>query len=314
MRAVFLDSQTVDNNDIQFDALHNAVDALQLRPTTAARELLPALQNQQIAISNKIVLDGQTLQQCPELRLICVAATGTNNIDLVTAKALGITVCNVTRYATPSVTQLVFSFMLNFFTRTPDYQHAVHAGRWSQSPFFCLLDFPITELHGKTLGIIGYGELGRSVANIATAFGMKVLIAQGSHPAPDRVPLPQLLQQADVVSLHCPLTEQTRHLIGAKQLTMMKPGALLINTARGGIVDEAALIQALQQGSIGGACVDVLSQEPPSADHPMLRHDIPNLVVTPHIAWASREARQRLCDQIAANITAFRTGSPINVM
>jgi len=312
MRAVFLDSQSLDNNDIDFSALRASVAELVLRPNTKTEELPAALRDQQIVISNKVRLDANTLQQCPELKLICVAATGTNNIDLFAAKSLGIRVCNVRGYATPSVSQLVLSYMLNHFCRLQDYQQAAVDGRWSRSPFFCLLDFPIAELHGKTLGIIGYGELGQAVARLAESFGMHILIAQGKNKNGQRVPLTQLLQQSDVVSLHCPLTEKTRHLISAAELAQMKPSALLINTARGGIVDEDALIQALRKRQIGGACFDVLSQEPPPPEHPMLQKDIPNLRLTPHIAWASREARQRLCDQLASNIQAFSQGKLVN--
>jgi glycerate dehydrogenase len=225
-------------------------------------------------------------------------------VDEEAAEHYGICVRNVSGYATPSVTEHVFALMLALVRRLPDYQRAVLAGRWQLSKQFCLLDFPISELAGRRLGIIGYGELGRAVAVVARAFGMSVIIAArpGTAPVAGRVALEQLLHEADVVSLHCPLTDASRDLIGVKELALMKAGALLINTARGGIVDEQALANALRSGQIGGAAVDVLLTEPPCAGNPLLADDIPNLIITPHIAWASREARQRLVDGVVANI------------
>ena len=213
------------------------------------------------------------------------------------------------------MTQHVFALLLSLTTQLGKYRRAVMRGDWQQSHHFCLLDYPIEELAGKTLGIIGYGELGKSVANVAKAFGMKVIISQrpGAIPKPDRVEMEQLLQSADVVSLHCPLTPDTQGLIGRDQLRSMKSSALLINTARGGIVDEAALADALRDGYIAGAGVDVLSEEPPQRN-PLLDKDIPNLIVTPHIARASRSSRQRLLSEIGHNIQAFLDGRPRNLV
>ncbi len=256
------------------------------------------------------------LSQAKQLRLICVAATGTNNVDLKAAHELGITVTNVAGYATPSVVQHVFSMMLALTTRLTDYSQAVTDGAWQQSSQFCLLNLPIQELAGKNLGIIGYGELGHAVADVAKAFGMRILIAQraGGDSQAGRVTLEKLLPQVDVLSLHCPLANNTKNLIGERELALMKKGAFLINTARGGIVDEAALASALRLGNIGGAGVDVLTQEPPVKSNPLLESDIPNLIVTPHIAWASRESRQRLVDELVANIKAYLQGEVRNLV
>jgi glycerate dehydrogenase len=238
-------------------------------------------------------------------------------VDLDAAARRGIAVCNIRRYATPSVVQHVFALLLSLTRHLSDYQRAVQSGAWQRSGQFCLLDYPIRELGGLTLGIVGYGELGQAVAATAEqAFGMRVLIAQrpGGSAEPGRLPLQQLLPQVDVLSLHCPLTPETRGLIGAEELALMKPDALLINTARGGIVDEVALATALLAGRLGGAGIDVLASEPPGSDSPLLQQPIPNLIVTPHIAWASRQSRQRLLDQLAQNIAAFMAGRPQNLV
>ncbi|MEN8174822.1 MAG: NAD(P)-dependent oxidoreductase, partial [Pseudomonadota bacterium] len=259
-------------------------------------------------------LDRETLRACPDLRLVCVAATGTNNIDVAAARELGIAVANVRRYATPSVVQHVFALILALTTRLNEYREAVLRGDWQRAPAFCLLDFPIRELAGRTLGILGFGELGRSVAEVARAFGMRVVVGQrpGGPAQPDRLPLEDLLRRSDVLSLHVPLAPDTRGLIGARELALMKVDALLINTARGGILDEQALADALVAGRLGGAGIDVLAEEPPIHGSPLLDNNIPNLIVTPHTAWASRESRQRCIDGIADNISAFGRGAYLN--
>jgi glycerate dehydrogenase len=252
-----------------------------------------------------------------QLRLICVAATGTNNVDLEAAARLGITVCNCQGYSPPSVVQHVFALLLALFTRLPDYHKAVGLGRWQQAEQFCLLDYPIRELAGKTLGIVGYGELGKGVAQLAKAFAMQVLIAQRPgtlEPEEGRIPLPALLPQVDVLTLHCPLTPDTQGLIGEWELALMRRDAVLINTARGGIVDETALAKALRRSALGGAGVDVLSEEPPVHGNPLLAGDIPNLIVTPHSAWGSHESRQRLVEQLVENVQGFVTGHPLRVV
>ncbi|MFC1602861.1 2-hydroxyacid dehydrogenase [Pseudomonadota bacterium] len=316
LNGVFLDLETVDQADLDLSKLKQALPHWQFHAATARNETAERIRDAAIVISNKVILDRDTLHQAKQLRLICIAATGTNNVDLEAAREFGITVTNVTGYGTPSVVQHVFSLMLALTTRLADYNQAVISGAWQQSSQFCLLNFPIHELAGKNLGIIGYGELGRAVAEVAKVFDMKVLITQRprSDSQTDRIPLAELLPQADVLTLHCPLADNTKNLIGQKELALMKKEALLINTARGGIVDEEALASALRLGKIGGAGVDVLIQEPPVKGNPLLEPDIPNLIVTPHIAWASRESRQRLVDELVANIQAYLQGEVRNLI
>lgn len=311
-RGVVLDLATITTGDIDLEGLDAACRQWTHYRATAAGEVEGRIATAQVVVVNKVVLDRTRLAAARDLRLICIAATGTNNIDLAAARELGIAVTNVTGYATPSVVQHVFAGLLAHATNLWRYQDAVAAGDWSRSKQFCLLDHPITELAGKRLGILGYGELGQAVARVAEAFGMEVLVAErpGGGPRAGRLPLAELLPQLHALSLHCPLAENTRGLIGAGELAAMRRDALLINTARGGIVDETALAEALRRGEIAGALVDVLSAEPPSSDHPLLAADIPNLIVTPHVAWASRESRQRLTDAVAGNIRAFAAGQP----
>lgn len=317
MRGVFLDKDTLDLGDIDFSALEHSLSELVCFPLTSPEGVVERIHAANVVISNKVVLTADALRQAAQLKLICVAATGVNNVDVNAAADLGVTVCNCQRYGTPSVVQHAFTLMLALFTRLPDYRQAVRQGRWQTASQFCLLDFPIRELAGKTLGIVGYGELGRSVARIAEAFGMTILIAQRpgvEEPQEGRLPLHALLPQVDVLTLHCPLTPATRNLIGEWELALMRRDAILINTARGGIVDEAALAKALRLGALGGAGVDVLTEEPPAHGNPLLELDIPNLIVTPHSAWGSRESRQRMVQQLAENINAFSMGHPLRVV
>jgi glycerate dehydrogenase len=312
--SVFLDLASADRGDLSLASLHEAASPWTTYPQTPPALTLERIGGAAVAVTNKVVIDRAAMAACPGLRLICVAATGTNNVDLVAARERGIAVCNVTGYATPSVVQHVFALILALTTRLAEHAAAAQDGRWAASEMFCVLDFPFRELAGKTLGIVGYGELGRGVARVAQALGMTVLVAQrpGGPAQAGRVPLDGLLAQADVLTLHVPLADNTRGLIGARELALMKRDALLIDTARGGIVDEAALAEALRAGRLGGAGVDVLAVEPPREGSPLLAVDIPNLIVTPHVAWASREARQRLIDEVAANIRAFREGRERN--
>ena len=313
MQGVFLDRGSLDNRDLDFTTIEDLPVSWRYYEASSPDEVVANLHEANIAVTNKVVLDAGVLAQLPALTLIGVAATGVNNVDLAAAKQQGIEVCNVTGYATPSVVQHVLMLILCLLRQLPAYRSALQAGRWQQSAHFCFLDYRIEELQDKTLGIIGYGELGQAVARMAEGFGMPVLIAQRDlqDSRPGRIPLTQLLQQADIISLHCPLTEQTRNLIGAQELAMMKPDTILINTARGGIVDEAALLEALQQGRLGGAGLDVLAQEPPATQQPLLAAGLSNLIVTPHIAWASRAARQRLLNQVADNIAGYLAGGPL---
>lgn len=310
---VILDLDSLHPRDLDLSALRASLPRWDFHGTTPAADGVRCLQEADVAITNKFVIDSALLARTPRLKLICVAATGTNNIDLTEASARGITVCNVTAYATASVVEHVFALILSLQRRLTEQQHAAHS-LWPHQHGFSVLDYPTTELHGKHLGIIGYGELGRAVAAVGAAFGMQLLIAQrdSDDDRAGRLPLDEVLAMADVVSVHCPLTETTRGLIGARELTLMKSGALLINTARGGIVDEAALVYALQHQRIGGAGVDVLTQEPPRYSNPLLLHKLLNLIVTPHVAWANREARQRLVDGLVENIHAYLNGTPHN--
>ena len=312
--AVVLDLATISRSDIDFTALEQTPFSWEFHDETREEDTLQRVCNAEVVVSNKVVLGREILGQCPQLKLICIAATGTNNVDLEAARELGITVTNVADYSTPAVVQHVFAMILSLTTRLRQYQDAVLNGDWQRSSQFCLLDFPIREIQGKSLGIVGYGNLGRSVAQVAEAFGMEVLLAQrpGTSATHGRIELSRLLPQVDVLSLHCPLTPETKHLIGAHELSLMKADALLINTARGGIVDEEALAEALRNRKLGGAGIDVLEKEPPTEGNILFDPEIPNLILTPHTAWASQESRQRLTNEVAANIRAFIRGEKRN--
>ncbi|OTH00367.1 2-hydroxyacid dehydrogenase [Acinetobacter sp. ANC 4973] len=313
MKAVFLDYESLDQHDLDLSALEASFDALSLYPSTSQAQLLERVQHADVIMSNKVIVDAATIQQCPNLKLILISATGTNNIDLVQARAQGIVVCNCQGYGTSAVAQHTLTLMLALATSLLKYDRAVQQGQWNKSPIFCLLDFPIVELEGKTLGILGYGELGQAVAKLAEAFGMKILVGSLPNRPSDssRIPFTALLPQVDFLSLHCPLTEDTRDLIDAKAFDAMKPSAFLINCARGGIVNEADLADALTQGKIAGAATDVLTVEPPKESNVLLDSHLPNLIVTPHSAWGSVDARQRIVQQMVDNVAAFKAGQPI---
>lgn len=316
MRGVFFDLASLDRGDLDLTALRASLPQWRFYADTPADRRRDHLGDAEVVVSNKVVLDAALLADAPRLRLICVAATGTNNVDLDAAAAHGIAVCNVRGYATASVVQHVFGVLLALLRNLAPYQQAARDGRWQASRHFCLLDYPIQELAGLRLGIIGYGELGQAVAQAARFFDMEVLVAQrpgGTAPASaGRVELEHLLPAVDVLSLHCPLAPNTRGLIGARELARMGASAVLINTARGGIVDEAALVTALRARRLAGAAVDVLAQEPPAAGDPLLAADIPNLILTPHVAWASRSARQRLVAGLVENVRGFLAGALAN--
>jgi glycerate dehydrogenase len=315
-RAVFLDHPSLDLGDLDLGPLRNCFSELQLFARTSRDEVSERLKGATVAITNKVVIDATAMAANPELKLILISATGTNNVDLDAARQHGITVCNCQGYGTPSVAQHTIMLLLNLATRLGDYQKAVGAGRWQQASQFCLLDYPIVELEGKTLGLLGHGELGSAVGRLAEAFGMRVLWGQipGRPARPDRLPLDQLLPQIDALTLHCPLNEHTRNFIGARQLAQLKPGAFVLNTARGGLIDEQALADALRSGHLGGAATDVLSVEPPTQGNPLLATDIPRLIVTPHNAWGSREARQRIVGQLTENAQGFFSGTARRVV
>lgn len=315
-RACILDAESLGPG-LDLDALRAVADYWDWHDRTTNADAPGRIGDAELVITNKVHVGAEAFAAAPSLRLVCVAATGVNNVDLEAAAEHDVTVCNATGYGTASVVQHTLALMLALATRLEDYHAAVRAGRWAESPHFCLLDYPITELAGRTLGIVGYGTLGQGVARVAAALGMEILVAArpGADGAPaDRVPIDELLPRVDVLSLHCPLTGATRGLIGAAELARMRPTAFLLNTARGGIVDEQALADALRAGTIAGAGVDVLTVEPPSEGNPLLAEDIPNLVLTPHSAWGSHDARQRLIDQVAAVSNDFAAGRPRNVV
>jgi len=314
MRGVFLDLATVDRGDLDRRSLEEIVDDWTLHDAPSRAPLAEQIGDAEVVVTNKQRLDRPVLEAAPNLELICVAATGTDNIDLAAARELGVAVCNARGYCTAAVTQHVLALILALNRRLVEHRDAVRAGAWSQAGQFALLDYPFGELSGRVLGIVGHGELGSAVARLGEALGMDVRLAArpGGDDRTGRVPLTELLAEADVLSLHCPLTDTTRGLIGADELARMKPEALLINTARGALVDSRALVDALAGGRPGGAGVDVLPAEPPPADDPLVTADLANLIVTPHVAWASREARQRVLEEIAANIRAHRGGEDRN--
>lgn len=284
---------------------------------TVPDEVVPRLAGATIAITNKVRFTREVLNALPDLRLVAVTATGYNNVDIAACRERGVAVANVRDYALHTVPEHVFAMVFALRRNLMAYRDDILRGRWQRESKFCFFDYPLRDLHGSTLGIVGAGTLGRETARIAEALGMRVLYAQslsGKGGGDGRVSLEQLLAEADVVSLHCPLTEATRGLIGERELRRMKPDALLINTARGGIVDEAALARALEEGRIGGAGIDVLPEEPPRHGNPLLQIKTPNLVITPHVAWASEQAMQSLADQVVANLDAFVAGRPQNLV
>lgn len=315
MLTVFLDFGSVTRGDIDRTVLEQTVSPWIFHDNTAREQITERIVDAEIVVSNKILLNRTAICTADKLKLICIAATGYNNVDLVAAAERNIPVCNVRNYATGSVVQHVFMFMLNFACRFVEYQQLIKKGGWQTSTYFCPLDFGITELSGKTLGIIGYGELGSAVANLAQAFGMKLLIAEhksASSVRSGRTAFDDVLRQADFITLHCPLSEDTHHLIGNRELNLMKPSAYLINTARSGLINDTDLLQALHSSRIAGAAIDVLKEEPPVNGNPLLDYSHPNLIITPHSAWASVESRQRMINLLADNIRNFLQNKPFN--
>ena len=309
MKAVFLDAIAFEGFDLS--PLKAVVDELKVYPETTPEQVAERIAGCEIVLTNKVVLDEQTIHGAEALKLINVVATGVNNVDVDAAKAAGIAVCNAQAYGVTAVAQHVLGLMLALTTNLVAYNNAVKAGEWAKSSQFCMLDFPIRELSGRTLGLVGYGALGQEVARLATAFGMQVMVSArpGSEQVPEgRYPFEEVLTQADVLTLHCPLTEATRNLIDTAELARMKPSAFLVNAARGGIVNEAALAEALRQGVIAAAATDVLSVEPPSDTNPLLQDGIPNLLITPHCAWGSEEARVEIIRQASENLAAYQQG------
>lgn len=310
MNVVFLDRATFSPG-IRFDATELGPCQWQEYATCAADELVGRAGDADVVITNKVAIGAAQFNSLPRLKLVAVAATGVDHIDLPAAQARSVAVCNVPTYANRSVAEHVLGVLLTLRRRLHDHLAAVRAGTWSTSPVFCVHAAPIRDLHDATLAIVGAGSLGRAVGDLASQLGMRVIFAERrgvSTLRPGRVAFDQALAMADAVSLHVPLTAATRGLIGARELRLMKPDAVLINTARGAVVDSAALLDALRAGRLAGAAIDVLEHEPPPADHPLLAADLPNLLLTPHIAWASLAAQQTLAGEVLANILAFVRG------
>jgi len=350
IKTTFLDTNSLDCGDIDFTPLESQSLVMDYWNQTSIAQIPERISAAEIIISNKVILDSDVLKNANHLKLICIAATGTNNVDLDFARQQGVSVCNVTAYATASVVQHVFALITSLQSRLAEHRGSVFSGEWSGSQNFCVLDYPYEELSGKILGIIGYGELGQAVAKVARSFGLKVLVAESDHSKAnnksmsdaqrktnsntvsaqsfykdslqqvndksvspvERVTFERLMSESDIVSLHCPLAENTRHLINADAFKLMKSSGILVNTARGGIVNEPDLLDALAAGTIAGAALDVLEVEPPPDNHLLFTYDKPNLIITPHVAWASRESRQRLVDQLGLNIQAYLKGKVRN--
>lgn len=310
-RIVFLDRNSIQADIRRPDFPHEWQDY----SATTASQVIERLNGATIAISNKVPLMAASLTPLKKLKMIAVCATGTNNIDLDYCRAHNIVVSNIRNYAMHSVPEHVFTLILALRRNLMGYHDDVSNGLWQKAEQFCLFTRPIRDLHGSTLGVVGNGTLGQATAKLGEAFGMRVLIAEhkgATQTRPGYTSFETVLAESDVITLHCPLTPATHHLIGAAELGTMRRHALLINTARGGLVDETALVQALKEGVIGGAGFDVLTTEPPRAGNPLLDLRLPNFILTPHVAWASRNAMQIMADQLIDNIEAFIRGAPRN--
>ncbi len=318
MRSVFLDFGTVSHDDLDTASLERVLPGIALHSTSTDAEVDERIAGCEFILTNKLAITRARMRAVPGLRFVGLTATGTNNVDLDAAKELGIAVCNIRDYCTDSVAQHVLGVILMLTHRFREYSQAAVDGTWARCPQFSVPGAPIRELRGKVLGIVGYGTLGRAVAKVCRdALGMRVLVAerpgskgddQTTLSSPVRVTLDEILRNADVLSLHCPLNDATRGLIGRRELSLMKPEAIVVNTARGALIDLEALVEALKGGDLGGAAIDVLPQEPPVDGSPILDASIPNLIVTPHIAWAAYEARQRAVDELALNVGDFLLG------
>ncbi len=313
MKIVILDGSTLNTGDLSFDCL-NAFGEVTVYPLTdSEEETIRRIGSSQIVLTNKVPITQAVLDACPEIRLICVLATGYNVIDCEACARRNIPVTNVPCYSTDAVAQFTLALMLEICHQIGHHSRRVHQGAWCTSPKFCFWDTPQMELSGKTLGIIGYGRIGQAVGALAKAFGMKVLVySRTRRENADYVELDQLLRESDFVTLHCPQTAQTAGLINRDTLARMKEGAILINTARGGLLDESAVAQALETGKLRYAAVDVVSKEPMAPANPLLT--APNCILTPHIAWSPLESRRRLLECVTENIRAFLDGKPQNVV
>jgi glycerate dehydrogenase len=312
MKIVLLDKKTLANTSVEY---FKKFGTLETFDNTSLENIVQRAKSADIVITNKVVLSECTLKQLPHLKLICIAATGTNNVDLNAAKTLNIAVTNATGYSTASVVQHTFTMIGNLYSNMMRYACDTKDGHWQRSDIFCRLDYPISEISNKNFVIFGYGTLGRAVAKVAHAFGAKVIVAERPYSddvRPDRVAFFDAIKSADILSIHSPLTDETKDLFNAQTLSLMKPSAILINTARGQIVNETALIDALTDKTLAGAGFDVLSQEPANHDNPLMHYKGHNLIVTPHTAWASQESIERLILTIGENINAFLNNKDLN--
>jgi glycerate dehydrogenase len=314
LRAVFLDFGTVSNGDLDPAPLERALPGIEIHDRTPQADVPARIAGFEAVLANKSVIDGATIRANPQLGLVALTATGTDNVDLAAAREIGVAVCNLRDYCTASVAQHAFAMLLALTHKLADYHALVASGHWQQAGQFSVFPYPIRELRGLVLGIVGYGTLGKAVAGLGRAFGMQVAIANrpGGARADGRRDLDEMLPGVDALTLHCPLTDATRNLVNRERLARMKPDAVLINTARGALVDARALADALKAGRLSGAGIDVLEREPPPPDHPLLDPSIPNLIVTPHVAWAAREARQRCLEELALNVESFLSGGRRN--
>ncbi len=314
MKIVILDSETVSRNDVSLDAI-TALGECEVFGFTPNDKVAEKIGDADAVICNKCLITEEVFSACPNLKYVGLFATGYNNVDLEAASRHGTVVCNVPAYSSAAVAQHTFALILNHFNRIREYADAVDNGEWIDYKLFSYFGIPTHELEGMTMGIVGYGNIGRKVAVIARAFGMKVITFTRS---PEKVTdcecvsLDELLSRSDIVSLHCPLFDDNRKMINAVTLSKMKSTALLVNTARGGLIDEPALAEALKNGTIAGACIDALTLEPMRADCPLYK--APNCVITPHVAWAPKETRERLLEKVAENLSAWASGEPINVV
>lgn len=315
MKIVILDGYASNPGDVSWEEIAGFGE-LTVYERTAKNEVVSRIGDAEIVFLNKTPVDASVFEQCKNLRMIGILATGYNIVDIAAAKAHGVTVCNVPGYSTGAVAQMTFALLLEMTQHVGEHSRAVHGGQWQRCPDFCFWNAPLTELAGKTLGIVGYGAIGQAVGNIAQAFGMRLLVtARHIKPVPEGaqfVTPDELLARSDIVSLHCPQTAENLHMIDGAALAKMKDGAILLNTARGGLIDEQAVADALKSGKLAGYGADVVSKEPIAEDNPLLT--APNCYLTPHIAWAPKEARLRLHHIAAENLRAFLNGTPQNVV
>lgn len=314
MKIVILEAATVSKNDVSFEEIYRLGEVREY-PLTPVDKIVEYVGDAEAVLCNKTPFTAEVLESCPNLKYIGLCATGYNNIDVAAATRLGITVCNAPAYSNAAVAQQVFSFILRYTNRTSAYNRFVHNGGWIRSETFSAFEYPITELAGKTLGIIGYGRIGRQVAKIAHAFDMNVIVNTRTAKQDSSVKfvgLKELLAKSDIITLHCPLTDETNGLIDLDALKLCKPSAIIINTSRGAVINEADLAYALDNDIIAGAGLDVLCEEPMSADNPLL--NAKNCIITPHIAWAPIDTRKRLITIVADNLSAFINGKPINTV